>query len=344
VVCAWKVDAHDQIRLKSADYEKSNKQTPNPANRYPAPAFQGPPSYPSVMFISKLQNQQSVIPFILYYICLQTLTRTILSSKPNLPNPKISSSASPPSSSHYAPTPEDLARKRARGRKSQRAMRDRTKYSMFEPQSRVMELCSTLADQTAAFQDLLQTSTSQAAALRAENQRLKNKLEESKYVGSDMCLENFRFPRSDSMLSELPMLRPLPQRQGRDPAQILPGAARTNDEVPAYLRLPVNCAPICLSDRILQSYVQARRNGTKDITQVVTDQPAWLPDINALLTPQAPKPSIDNRSVSTVVSDILLSYHEINTLPRKVAVLDITYKLLNVSLTPVVRNYSLILK
>jgi hypothetical protein len=244
-------------------------------------------------------------------------------------------SSSPPSSSSYAPTPEDLARKRARDRKSQRAMRDRTKYSIIELQSRVMELSSTLASQTAAFQDLLQSSSSQAAALRAENQRLKNQLEESKYVGSDMCLENFRFPRSDSMLSELPMPRPLPGRE--QPQMILPTGAssRTNDELPTYLRLPVNCAPICLSDRILQNYVQARRNGTKDITtQVMTeDQPAWLPDINALLTPQAPKPSIDNRSVSTVVSDILLSYHEINTLPRKVAVLYIMYKLLNVRIT-----------
>jgi hypothetical protein len=201
-----------------------------------------------------------------------------------------------------------------------------------------MELSSTLASQTAAFQDLLQSSSSQATALRAENQRLKNQLEESKYVGSDMCLENFRFPRSDSMLSELPMPRPLPQLQEREQAQmILSGgtSSRKNDDIPIYLRLPVNCAPICLSDRILQSYVQARRNGTKDITtQVMTeDQPAWLPDINALLTPQAPKPSIDNRSVSTVVSDILLSYHEINTLPRKVAVLYIMYKLLNVRIT-----------
>jgi hypothetical protein len=201
-----------------------------------------------------------------------------------------------------------------------------------------MELSSTLASQTAAFQDLLQSSSSQAAALRAENQRLKNQLEESRYVGSDMCLENFRFPRSDSVLSELPMPRPLPQLQEREQAQmILSGGAssRKNDEIPIYLRLPVNCAPICLSDRILQSYVQARRNGTKDITtQVMTeDQPAWLPDINALLTPQAPKPSIDNHSVSTVVSDILLSYHEINTLPRKVAVLYIMYKLLNVRIT-----------
>jgi hypothetical protein len=201
-----------------------------------------------------------------------------------------------------------------------------------------MELSSTLASQTATFQDLLQSSSSQAAALRAENQRLKNQLEESKYVGSDMCLENFRFPRSDSVLSELPMPRPLPQLQEREQAQmILSGgtSSRKNDEIPIYLRLPVNCAPICLSDRILQSYVQARRNGTKDITtQVMTeDQPAWLPDINALLTPQAPKPSIDNHSVSTVVSDILLSYHEINTLPRKVAVLYIMYKLLNVRIT-----------
>jgi hypothetical protein len=215
-------------------------------------------------------------------------------------------------------------------------MRDRTKYSIIELQSRVMDLSSTLASQTAAFQDLLQSSSSQTAALRAENQRLKNQLEESKYVGSDMCLENFRFPRSDSMLSELPMPRPLPQRQEREQAQmIVSGATRTNDETPTYLRLPVNCAPICLSDRILQSYVQARRKGTKDITtQIMTeDQPAWLPDINALLTPQAPKPSIDNRSVSTVVSDILLSYHEINTLPRKVAVLYIMYKLLNVRIT-----------
>lgn len=244
-------------------------------------------------------------------------------------------STSPPSSP-YTHTPDDIARKRARDRKSQRAMRDRTKYTIIELQSHVAQLSTALATQTS----LLQSTTALTALLQAENQRLKNQLEESKYVGSDMCLENFRFPRSDSMLSDLPLPKPLPG----------PGTAnsKNNEEgIHIFFRVPVNCAPICLSDRILQSYIQARRGGTKDTgtsitaTKVVTEQeqPAWLPDINALLAPQglAPtenqEPSVDNRSVSTVVSDILLSYHEINSLPKKVAALYIMYKLLNVSTT-----------
>jgi hypothetical protein len=48
-----------------------------------------------------------------------------------------------------------------------------------------------------------------------------------------------------------------------------------------------------------------------------------------VVTPE-PK-SVEKRSASTVVSDIFLSYHEINTLPKKVAVLYVLYQLLNVS-------------
>lgn len=100
-----------------------------------------------------------------------------------------------------------------------------------------------------------------------------------------------------------------------------------------YETVPLSCPSTCLSDRILQNYIEARRLGTSDIAQVeLSEQPAWLPDINALLTPNATKPRGDDRSLSAVVSDILLSYHEINTLPRKVAVLYIMYKLLNVGI------------
>ena len=151
-------------------------------------------------------------------------------------------------------------------------------------------------------------------------------------MGSDMCLENFTFPPSDSALSYLPMPRPLPQRP--DSTSLDPGSRVEEVGLQIYERVPLTCPSTCLSDRILQNYIEARRTGTSDVAQVVlSEQPAWLPDINALLTPNAVNPGSDNRSVSAVVSDILLSYNEINTLPRKVAVLYIMYKLLNVGIS-----------
>jgi hypothetical protein len=82
----------------------------------------------------------------------------------------------------YTLTASDLARKRARDRKSQRAMRDRTKYTLLELQSRVSHLSQTLASETVAIQ-------AEISILKEENGQLRVQVEESRFVGSVKNIE-----------------------------------------------------------------------------------------------------------------------------------------------------------
>ncbi|KAH6673091.1 hypothetical protein B0J14DRAFT_513097 [Halenospora varia] len=291
-------------------------------------------------------------------------------NQPESQNPS-SSKTQPTSTSTYTLTPHELSRKRARDRKSQRAMRDRQKLSLLELQSHVSQLSSTLTTQAATFHSDLLTYQSQISTLQTqiqglteENRRLRAQVEENRFVGSELSLENFRFPENaGGALRDLPLPRPIsypspprPLEAATSPGGLFEmGGSGSNSVVKAvggkvpkkekevFETIPMTCPSTCLSDRILQNYIEARRAGINtfgkigiglekemgELDMMEEEHPAWLPDINALLTPNMPKPNLDGRSVSTVVSDILLSYHEINTLPRKVAVLYIMYKLLN---------------
>jgi hypothetical protein len=80
---------------------------------------------------------------------------------------------------------------------------------------------------------------------------------------------------------------------------------------------------MCVSDRILQSYVATARTRVHATSDIFLRE---QPDLSALL---AHERSTDHPGVSSVVSDILLAYCEINTLPKKAACLYVMYKLLN---------------
>lgn len=247
----------------------------------------------------------------------------------------------------------ELERKRARDRKSQRAMRDRTKWNIYELQNRVLYLSQALASETAAFQTLLRTSSEETSRLEAENWALRRQLGiESKFVvGSNnisIGQENFRYPPSAPLMNQLPLPFPRPVPQQRlDPSVMMPmthanniGNVLNNPEMvdpklassfkqlPIHETVPWESEPTCTSDRIVQSYIEARR---LEMTQIGSNvlPPAEYPDVNAILTPTH---IANDRSVSSVVSDIVLSYIEINTLPKKVAALYTMYKLLNVSI------------
>jgi len=104
-----------------------------------------------------------------------------------------------------------------------------------------------------------------------------------------------------------------------------------SDDSQACLRLPRNCEATCLTDTMLFEFVKIRRS------QLEQDQNQHLrtsqhPDINALLNHQPSGVLSHPDPVSILVSDILLRYSEIDTLPRRVAAFYIMYKMLNVSL------------
>ncbi|KAF2821732.1 hypothetical protein CC86DRAFT_470408 [Ophiobolus disseminans] len=213
------------------------------------------------------------------------------------------------SSSHNARTStektvtERLARKRSLDRKAQQAARSRTKWTIENLQYQVAELNNTLISETSKWQSILQESKEETDILRAENQALRLELEEAKLHGQGSS------PRD---MEDMSLQVSIFLSESAAPATLHP-----------YEAVPWNTEPTCVSDKIVQSHVATAStivHATSDI--FLEDQP----DLNALLGRERSNGSAD---VSNVVSDILLAYPEIGTLPEKAACLYVMYKLLN---------------
>ncbi|OCL10036.1 hypothetical protein AOQ84DRAFT_316049 [Glonium stellatum] len=87
--------------------------------------------------------------------------------------------------------------------------------------------------------------------------------------------------------------------------------------VPPHEAIPLNTAPTCMSDQILQTFVETRWEchtfGTARMVEAYPEKP----DLSALFDGR-PNRSVDD--TSAVVGDIVRSYTEIDTLPKQVAV------------------------
>ena len=176
-----------------------------------------------------------------------------------------------------------------------------------------------LVSETAKLQILLQESRDETERVRAENQTLKNKLEDATSRISGTSTDDVEGSATDPRLWDDDV---------GDVAVQIPGSRSVSVSsaiLQPYESIPWNTEPTCVSDRIFQSYAAAARmhvHATSDI--FLKDHP----DMTALL---AQERSTNNPGVSNVVSDIVLAYQEINTLPKKAACLYVMYKLLNVS-------------
>lgn len=212
---------------------------------------------------------------------------------------------------------DKLARKRSLDRKAQQAARSRTKWTIENLQHQVAQLNNALISETSRLQSLLQASNEEAERVRAENETLRAQLEDARNMGRvdssgdvEVSSTDLRIWNEDAHVTIQP--------PGPQPVNVPLAISEP------YESIPCNTEPTCVSDRILQSYATAARmcvHATSDI--FLKDQP----DMTALL---ASKRSTDHPGVSNVVSDILLAYQEINTLPKKAACLYVMYKLLNV--------------
>ncbi|KAH7077027.1 hypothetical protein BKA63DRAFT_295128 [Paraphoma chrysanthemicola] len=211
-------------------------------------------------------------------------------------------------SSSHGPTvqekmiPDRLARKRALDRKAQHAARSRTKWTIANLQFQVDQLNSALVNETSRLESLLQQSRHEIERIHAENQALRSQL--------------------DNALSRSCGRTPLDRRptEGVEPAMSPPSVSAPN--LGSFESLPWNTEPTCPSDRILQDYVARARcqiHATLDI--FLREQP----DVSGLLT----RARSTDQHVSSVVSDVVLAYAEIDTLPKKAACLYVMYKLLN---------------
>ncbi|KAF2501338.1 hypothetical protein BU16DRAFT_534024 [Lophium mytilinum] len=181
---------------------------------------------------------------------------------------------------------EDLARKRARDRKSQRAMRERAKWSM-----------QCLTDQVTALTQALQNETREKEDLMSRFLAVSEELDHLRVQKAALQLRLLGNGTSTSK-PESPV--------GTSPAALAPHEA-----------IPLNTAPTTMSDQILQTFAEARWEAYTSPSQARVEAYPEKPDLSALFDGR-PNRIIDE--TSGVVGDIVRSYKEIDTLPKQVAV------------------------
>ncbi|PVH97919.1 hypothetical protein DM02DRAFT_657820 [Periconia macrospinosa] len=202
----------------------------------------------------------------------------------------ITSPASASNSRPALPEHENLERKRARDRKSQKAMRERTKWNIQSLTHQVEQLTQALSIETREKNELY----NRFLAVSEENEHL----------------------RVQKAALQLRLLG-----NGHTP----PDSASSPNPLPPYETIPLNVAPTCMSDQILQTFVESRWEA--HAMQSAGRIPTYpdVPDLTALLDGR-PNRVVDE--TSSVVGDIVRSYSEIDTLPKQVAVLYIMYSLM----------------
>ena len=201
---------------------------------------------------------------------------------------------------------QELQRKRARDRKSQQAMRDRTKWTIHSLSEQVAELSSKL-DQRGSDLGLLQ---GRVACLEAENAQLR-----TQNAALQLSLMSRRDSNSNSNAA------------GNDGS---PGASPQSlvhvPPPPRWEVFPHNTPPSCIADQILQGFVDGARNGgmptpssgvtTAGDVVVKTHRFPLRPNLGSLLDDQ----HRSDDDISNVVADVLRTYREIESMPKQVAV------------------------
>jgi hypothetical protein len=186
----------------------------------------------------------------------------------------------------------DLELKRARDRKSQQAMRNRAKWNIHHLTEQTKVLTKALEEQarrTGQLDQRVQHLESENELLRAQNAAL-----------------------SLSLLG--------------DPSKKDCGLDRGSALVPVWKLLPNNTPPSCVSDSILQDWVQNRRqrrasihsNAPSPTEPGSLDVPSYplKPNFCALIG----KELRSDDEISNIVSAIIRSYADVESLPKQVAI------------------------
>ncbi|KAF2022346.1 hypothetical protein BU24DRAFT_339413 [Aaosphaeria arxii CBS 175.79] len=195
-----------------------------------------------------------------------------------------SDTTSPTTNSTNNPEYETLERKRARDRKSQKAMRERTKWNI-----------QCLNDQVAHLTQALEVSTREKSDLY------------NRFLAISEENDHLRVQKAALQLRLL--------GNGQNPPDA--DAAGATDKLAPYEAIPLNTSPTCLSDQILQTFVESRWEAYAWSTPGRVESYPDKPNLSALFDGR-PNRVVDE--TSAVVGDIIRSYTEINTLPKQVAV------------------------
>lgn len=105
---------------------------------------------------------------------------------------------------------------------------------------------------------------------------------------------------------------------------------------PPWENVPLNLPPNCMSDQILQSFLQSKlESGPQAILEAAT----YELDVGQLFVSQ---PHENANTTATVVGDLVRSYKEIETLPKQVAVHYVMATLMKVTCNSCLINLPLI--
>lgn len=99
--------------------------------------------------------------------------------------------------------------------------------------------------------------------------------------------------------------------------QSTPDSSSPTGGLAPYEAIPLNTSPTCMSDQILQTFVESRWEAYAFQTAGRIESYPDKPDLSALFDGR-PNRSVDE--TSAVVGDIIRSYTEIDTLPKQIAV------------------------
>ncbi|KAF2264446.1 hypothetical protein CC78DRAFT_580519 [Lojkania enalia] len=179
---------------------------------------------------------------------------------------------------------ENLQKKRARDRKSQRAMRERTKWNI-----------AYLTEQVTHLTQALETETREKAELY------------NRFLAVSEENDHLRVQKAALQLRLL--------GNGQDPTEESPPNLPAGTLMP-YEAVPLNTTPMCMSDQILQTFVESRWEAYAFQTAGRVENYPDKPDLSALFDGR-PNRRVDE--TSAVVGDIIRSYTEIDTLPKQVA-------------------------
>ncbi|CAK7235694.1 hypothetical protein SEUCBS140593_009365 [Sporothrix eucalyptigena] len=242
------------------------------------------------------------------------------------------SSATTPGGSTLSAKEVELQRKRARDRKSQQAMRDRTKWTIFNLNEQVAFLTQMLSDRARdvnllnSRMRMLETENSQ---LRAQNAALQLSLMGSQ-PRPDLPNDPAAAAAAAAAAAQAALAAGATGTAGTigsvDPAG--EGSSRGLGALPRPEVIkkpweipPVDGPPTCLSDQILQGFITSKVH-QRSVDGALTF--GFKPNLCSLLE----KDRRTSDAISDIVGDIVRSYFEIDTLPKQVAVFYIMCSLL----------------
>ncbi|CAK7212825.1 hypothetical protein SCUCBS95973_001592 [Sporothrix curviconia] len=222
----------------------------------------------------------------------------------------------------------ELQRKRARDRKSQQAMRDRTKWTIYNLNEQVAFLTQMLSDRARdvnllnSRMRMLETENSQ---LRAQNAALQLSLMGSQPPNDPAAVAAAAAAAASAALAagangtagSIGGILPAGDTSSQGQVSMQkPEVVKKPWEVP-----PVDGPPTCLSDQILQGFITSKVH-QRSVDGALTF--GFKPNLCSLLE----KDRRTSDAISDIVGDIVRSYFEIDTLPKQVAVFYIMCSLL----------------